>query len=183
MAQVAGRVADVVSHAARYGARGVSEEGRVNISQRGIDAIKGFEGCVLHVYLDQVGKQTIGVGHLVTDADRFAGRFTNGITEEQAEQLLRADLRWVEAGIADEVHVPLTQSQHDALCSLLFNVGLGPLRGTLGRLLNAGDYAGAGEQFKVWNKATNPVTEKLEVLQVLVDRRARELALWNTTDA
>ncbi|MBP8236036.1 MAG: lysozyme, partial [Rhizorhabdus sp.] len=51
--------------------------------------------------------------------------------------------------------------------SFAYNVGVGALRGsTLLRKLNAGDFAGAAEQFLVWNKAGG------KVLAGLVKRRA-----------
>lgn len=53
--------------------------------------------------------------------------------------------------VANAVTVPLNQNQYDALTSLAYTIGTGAFqRSTLLRRLNAGGYAGAGEQFGVW---------------------------------
>ena len=69
--------------------------------------------------------------------------------------------------------MPLSQSQFDALVSLVFNIGGGAFRkSTLLQKLNAGDYAGASNEFMRWIKA------KGRVLGGLVTRRAAERALF-----
>jgi lysozyme len=53
------------------------------------------------------------------------------------------------------VKVPLSQNQFDALCSFVFNVGTRNFEySTLLQKLNVGNYAGAAEQFKQWDKVT-----------------------------
>jgi lysozyme len=77
------------------------------------------------------------------------------INESLAVQLLRKDLAEVAAGILARVRAPLTQGQFDALCSFVFNVGLGHFgSSTLLKKLNAGDYAGAASEFLRWDKAS-----------------------------
>lgn len=95
------------------------------------------------------------------------------ITQQQADDYLRRDVRQFERAVARQVRVPLTQGQFDALVSFAFNLGEGALaQSTLLRLLNAGDYAGAAAQFDRWNKAGG------RVLPGLVRRRAAERALF-----
>ena len=143
----------------------------MNISQRGLDRIKSHEALRLFAYLDVAGVPTVGFGH--TNGVQLGQR----ITPEQAEAFLRADLAWVERCIADNVRVPLTQSQYDALASLIFNIGAGAFRdSTLLRMLNAGDYEGAAEQFLRWNKAR--VNGVLKVVEGLTTRRAAERAMF-----
>lgn len=64
---------------------------------------------------------TIGYGHTgdVKPDDH--------ITEHQAEELLRFDLSPIEVGV-NNVGIPLTQNQFDALCSACFNLGTGILQ-------------------------------------------------------
>jgi lysozyme len=141
-----------------------------NISKKGIDLIKEFEGEELTAYLCPAGVWTIGVGH--TGDDVKSGLT---ISAAQSEALLRKDLTRFEKGVSRLVKVPLTQHQFDALVSFAFNLGLGALgRSTLLRLLNAGDYEGAADQFKRWNKAGG------RVLAGLVRRRAAEAALFRS---
>jgi lysozyme len=121
----------------------------MRISDAGLRFIKAHEGLRLEAYPDPgTGDKpwTIGYGH--TGPDVVPGL---RITAERAEELLRADVARFEAAVTRLVTVPLSQPQFDALVSFAFNTGEGALaRSTLLRMLNAGDYAGAGEQFDKW---------------------------------
>ena len=95
------------------------------------------------------------------------------ITEEQAEALLRKDIAWVEDAINTKVVVHLNQNQYDALASLIYNIGAGAFsKSTLLKMLNAGDYKGAAEQFLRWNR------QKGKVLNGLTRRRQEERELF-----
>ena len=65
-------------------------------SRRLIDAIKRFEACRLTAYQDSVGVWTIGYGHTkgVKRGDK--------ITQQQADEYLRADLATYEAATFNE---------------------------------------------------------------------------------
>lgn len=121
-----------------------SAAGRAKITQR--------EGNKLKAYTDTVGVLTIGVGH--TSA---AGppKVTKGmtITAAESDAILSRDLTLFEKAVNDAVKVPVTQNQFDALVSLAFNIGTGAFKkSTLVKRLNAGDVAGAGAAFMMWNK-------------------------------
>ena len=99
------------------------------------------------------------------------------ITESAAMELLYATLTQYEDAVTDMVTVPLTQGQFDALVDLAYNIGRTALRNsTLMKLLNEGDYAGAGEQISRWTHGGG------HTLPGLVIRRAEDLALWNSSD-
>lgn len=137
-------------------------------SQKGIDLVKKFEGTVLKVYKDAVGKDTIGIGHLIKSGEHFTT-----LTQQQAEDLLAKDLKQFEVGVTTAVKVALTQNQFDALVSFSFNLGLGNLNSsTLLKKLNAGDYQGAADEFPKWNRASG------RVLQGLTNRRIAERELF-----
>lgn len=139
----------------------------MHTSQKGLDLIKSFEGLRLSAYRCPADIPTIGYG---TTAGVKMG---DTITKERAEELLREDVARFESQVLRLVKVPLTQGQHDALVSFVYNLGAGNLsNSTLLRLLNAGDYAGAAAQFDRWNKAGG------KVLAGLVRRRAAERALF-----
>ena len=141
----------------------------MHTSQKGLDLIKSFEGLRLSAYKDVVGVVTIGYG--TTSGVKMG----DTITKERAEELLREDVARFESQVLRLVKVPLTQGQHDALVSFVYNLGAGNLsNSTLLRLLNAGDYAGAAAQFDRWNKAGG------KVLAGLVRRRAAERALFES---
>jgi spore coat assembly protein SafA len=139
----------------------------MSLSQNGVDLIKGFEGLRLNAYQDSVGVWTIGYGHT-------AGvRPGDHITQAQAEAFLKQDTGWAQQAVRDNVKVPLTQGQFDALTSFTFNLGAGALKGsTLLRELNAGHYATAQKEFGKWVHAGG------QRLEGLVRRRAAEAALF-----
>lgn len=136
-------------------------------SERGLALIRQFEGLRLSAYQDSVGVWTIGYG------TTRGVRRGQAITKAEAEALLRADVQRFELEISRLIKVPVSQNQWDALVSFTYNLGSANLESsTLLRLLNAGDYAVAAEQFPRWNKAGG------KVLKGLVSRRAAERALF-----
>lgn len=139
----------------------------MNISTIGLGLIQEFEGCKLDAYKCPAGIWTIGIGHTkdVKPDDK--------ITESQALELLREDVRWVEKAIDEHVQVKINQNQYDALSAFIFNVGAGAFSlSTLLKKLNAGDYDGAANEFPRWNKAAG------KELPGLTRRRAAEKALF-----
>lgn len=153
---------------------------RMKTSDKGLEMIKLAEGSVLRIYKDQAGLDTIGIGHLLTEDDKKSQRFKDGITEEQAMDLLREDVGKAEQSVARLVKVKLTQNQFDALVDFVFNLGEGALKkSTLLRRLNEGDYAEVPAEFLKWNKVRNPKTGNLEPYKGLTRRRQREADLWN----
>ena len=136
-------------------------------SQKGIDLIKKFEGCRLEAYKCPAGVWTIGYGH--------TKGVQNGqkITQAQAEEFLREDLKIYEQAVEACVKVPLSQNQFDALVSFCYNCGSGALKtSTLLRLLNEGKYSEAGEQCLRWNTAGG------KVLAGLTRRREEEREIF-----
>lgn len=134
-----------------------------------IDFITKEEGCVLHIYRDVAGYPTIGVGHLIRKGEDFS----QGLTQEGAEELLRKDLLYTAASIMRLITVPLSDNQYSALLSFTFNVGTGALQAsTLRSKLNREEYAGASEEFQKWCWAGG------KKLKALYNRRIRERNLF-----
>ncbi|HBV40215.1 MAG TPA: muraminidase [Erwinia sp.] len=143
----------------------------MEISRNGIRFIKQEEGEKLTAYRDSRGIFTIGVGHtgLVDNSPIAAGLV---ITAEQSDRLLLADISYVEKSINEEVQVSLTQNQYDALCSLVFNIGVSAFKGsTVLKKINEGDDEGAAEAMLLWKRAG-------QLPEALLPRRKRELALF-----
>lgn len=135
------------------------------------DLIKSFEGLELEAYLCPADIWTIGYGH--------TGNVKEGdsITKAEADELLDKDLQTFRNGVKRLVKVPLNENQFGALVSFAYNLGLGSLQNsTLLKLLNAGDYDGAADQFLRWNKS------KGKVLTGLVRRREAERAVFLTPE-
>ena len=88
------------------------------ISKNGLDLIKHFESLQLKAYKCSANVWTIGYGHTknVKEGDR--------ISQDQANCFLMQDLYSVERAIVRLVKVKLNQNQFDALCSLIFNIGI-----------------------------------------------------------
>ncbi|MFZ5201594.1 lysozyme [Enterobacter kobei] len=141
-------------------------------SEKGIALIKQFEGCKLTAYQDSVGVWTIGYGW-TQPVDGKPIRAGMTIKQETAERLLKTGLVSYESDVSRLVKVGLTQWQFDALVSFTYNLGARSLStSTLLRKLNAGDYAGASDEFLRWNKAGG------KVLNGLTRRREAERALF-----
>jgi lysozyme len=135
--------------------------------------IEQWEGCRLEPYQDVVGVWTIGFGH--TGDDCYAG--CDPISQEQADQLLAADLQNFEDAVNGMVIDATSQQQFDALVSFSYNLGESALRGsTLLRMHNSHDFAGAAGQFGRWNHAGG------RVLEGLTRRRAGEAKVYAEGD-
>jgi GH24 family phage-related lysozyme (muramidase)/LysM repeat protein len=100
------------------------------------------------------------------------------LTQAQEKALMNVELRTHAAAVAQSVKVPLNQNQFDALVSLSYNIGTNGFKGsTVLKRLNSGDYQGAAEAFKMWNKSGGGV------MQGLVNRRNDEVQLFNSGGA
>lgn len=118
-----------------------------HVTQDGIDLIKRFEGFSPAVYICPAGYPTIGYGHLVREAELYE----QGITEAEAEALLRRDVQAAEKAVLRLIDAPLTDGQFDALVSFTFNLGAGALqRSTLRRKVNRQAHSEIPEQFMSW---------------------------------
>jgi len=160
----------------------------MNLSGAGLAMICEFEGyhtalpdggCT--AYLCPAGVVTIGFG--CTEGVKMGDVWTR----EQAEEALRRELATHEAAVNRLVTVDITQGQRDALISFSYNLGTGTLaKSTLLKKLNAGDPAGACDEFAKFNKAKvlNKKSGKFELATVrgLTIRRAKEAAMFASRD-
>ena len=140
----------------------------MEMSNNGINMLKGFEGCRLAAYQDSVGVWTIGYGWTQPVNGVPVGKGMT-ITQETADSLLRSGLVQYEKGVTGLVKVTINQNQFDALVSLTYNIGTNAFKNsTLVKKLNAGDYRGAADQFDVWVNAGG------KRMQGLANRRTKE---------
>ena len=164
------------------------------ISDDGIEELKKMESVEPYVYTCQAGHQTIGVGHKITAHELETGlllidgnavRWIDGLSAEQIDGLMRADLSAAEWAVETYVKVPLTDNQFAALVSLCFNIGPKAFRdSSVVRVLNKGEYHLVPGFMRLWNKITVRVVDVdgmktiKRVSKGLVNRREAEIRLW-----
>lgn len=140
---------------------------RRTINAEGLALVKRAEGCKLKAYICPAGKLTIGYGS--TGAHVKPGMV---ITQAQADELLRSDLRRFEDWVAEHC-APATDNQFSALVSFAFNLGNRALEeSTLRKLHLQRKYDMAQAQFHKWVFAGG------KKLPGLIKRRAAEAELY-----
>lgn len=146
---------------------GFTIPGARQVNAEGLRLIKNYEGFRERAYLCPAGVWTIGYGHTggVNEGDT--------VTREEAERLLRSDLRHAEGAVSRLIRVPLTDNEFSALVSFVYNCGAGALQtSTMRAHLNGGRRLAAADEFWRWCQAGG------RKLPGLVRRRADERALF-----
>lgn len=139
-----------------------------------IDLIKQFEGFRSKAYQDSVGVWTIGYGTTRINGQPVKAGMT--ITEDQALQLVQQEVNKLWSQIESISRVNLNQNQMNALVDFAYNLGFNALKtSTLMKMVNAGDFNGAANQFSRWVYAGG------KVLPGLVKRREAEKQLFITS--
>lgn len=120
-----------------------------HVTEAGLNLIKRFEGFSPTIYICPAGYPTIGYGHVVIAHEQE--QFAAGITQAEAAELLRNDVRIAEKAVLRLISVPLTDGQFDALVSFTFNLGAGALqRSTLRRKVNRGEHESVPAELMKW---------------------------------
>lgn len=125
------------------------------------------EGLRLEAYKCPAGVWTIGYGH--------TGGVKKGdtITKEEADALLKEDLRKYAEEAGKLIKVPVSEGQYIALLDFAYNLGVTQFRySTLLKKLNVGDDAGAASELLKWKYANG------KVLPGLLKRRQDEYKLF-----
>lgn len=151
------------------------------LSQLGVDLLKGIETLRLLPYNDQTGKTitefvdgaTIGYGHLIVTKEEFV-KFKDGITESRAETIFKKDIERELKPVRNLTH-DLNQNQFDALVILVFNIGAPQFRtSSLRKFLedcnSSTNFSTVEEAWKAFNKSQKKIS------QGLINRRNSE---WN----
>lgn len=147
------------------------------IAMAAVAEIAHSEGLRLKAYRCPAGVWTIGWGE--TDGVRPG----DTCSKEQADRWLLEDVTDRAKAIRRMCTVEPSENELGALVSLAYNIGIeGLRRSTVLRQHNAGNRQAAARAFALWNKARNPRTGQLEVLDGLTARRAREAAMYLTPD-
>lgn len=159
----------------------------MQLSKEGLKFLEQVEGKSYIVYPDSEGYPTVGIGHKLTkkelrnnvikafreDMTGYSVYFNKPLTDTEIYDILRADTFIASKAVNDGVAVDLSQNQYDALVSFVFNTGITAFRNsTLLKVLNSGDYLKVPTQLIRWVFANH------KVVNGLVNRRTKEIALW-----
>ncbi|WP_375207765.1 lysozyme [Hyphococcus sp.] len=152
--------------------QGATATSELRINDAGLQIIKDSEGLRLEAY-EAGGEWLIGYGH------RRTAQAGMTITEQEAEQLLREDVRASEDTVRRLVTVPVNENQFSAMVSLAYNLGeSGFSRTAVLERINAGDYDGAADGFLVHDRMR--VNGELQSVPHLTERRQKERDLFLT---
>ncbi len=147
------------------------------VSPATINLVKQYEGFRSNAYIDTSGYPVIGYGQSKIDGRKV--RMGLRISRAKADAELVKQLYHIQRLVESKVKVKLNPNQLGALTSLVYNAGLRVVtNSTLVRKLNAGNYAGAADEFLRWNKANQG--GRLVPLAGLTKRRRAERQLFLT---
>jgi lysozyme len=148
----------------------------MNISKEGIDFICQFEGFRSQPYQDSVGVWTIGYGTTMYPNGLRVTQNDREITEDEGKTYLQHHIEHRVIHAITELPVTLKQNQIDALCSFIYNLGIGSFeRSTLRKdIIQGADKAKIKADFGMWVKAGG------NILPGLIKRRNAEADLYNS---
>ena len=143
------------------------------------DTKKSYQDGTFFIHDDGAQYPTIGYGHKIRSNE--LEKFKNGISENEAENLLRNDLNNVENDLNQIIQVPLSQNKVDALASFIFNVGAGSnVRNSntinmINKNLEFNPISGKTleSEFKEWNTSNGVFKNALK------DRREKEWEIYS----
>lgn len=141
-------------------------------STNGIQVLHYFESCKLKAYPDPgTGGEPFTIGWGDTGPDVVHGLV---ITQDEADARFANRMRnEFEPNVLARISVPMNQGQFDGMVCLIYNIGVTAFNNsTLRKKFNAGDVAGAADQFAAWNRSGG------RVMLGLRRRRASEKALF-----
>jgi lysozyme len=146
----------------------------MQISQRGLDLIKRFEGFRSKPYLCPAGVPTIGYGSTYYENGAKVKLSDKPISEEWAEELLKKTVVHYERGVDAMTQNNINQNQFDALVSFAYNTGLVNYKNsTLLKRVNANpNDPDIEKQFMRWVRAGG------KVIKGLITRRQEEARLY-----
>lgn len=164
------------------------------LSESGMAFLADWEGIKLKPYLDQAGKPTIGIGHLLNAKEVESGKlligedligWEQGITKQHAYDLLRQDLERFEEVVNDKMTgVELKQHQYDALVIYAFNIGVSAFKhsSSVPEMIRNKNEQGAMRIWRLWNKIRTKKIGGLAESRGLTRRREAEIQIYLKAD-
>lgn len=149
----------------------------MELSQKGLNRIKKWEGFSSKPYLCPAGIPTIGYGNTLYEDKSKVTLKDNPITEERATELLKSVIKNFEKGVITSVTSSINQNQFDSLVDFSYNLGLGNLKSsTLLKKVNKDpNDKSIWEEFLKWDKCNG------KVLEGLLARRTEEATIYFLT--
>ena len=142
----------------------------LEMSDKGVELVKQYEGYHATPYVCPGGKLTIGYGHVILKGEKYSN-----LNKAQATALLKKDLAKYERDVNSLINVKLTQEQYDALVSFTYNLGPGALQKSgLRKKVNGGQHKAVPAEFLKWSRC------KKKILPGLVKRRKAEAQLYQS---
>lgn len=158
----------------------------MRLSSNGLAFLTHEEGVRTSQYLDNAGRPTIGIGHLLLPGELSSGSLSingvmvpwkAGITLQQAQDLFAQDCAPRLNALSQILTCPLNDNETAAAFSLYFNAQP-PAGASVWGIINGGDWTDLETHWKAW---CHDKQDGVEVVDPeLVGRRAREWDLWNT---
>ena len=84
------------------------------------------EGCVKKIYLDHLGKKTVGIGHLCQEGDpEFWKSIGTEVSQDRVDELFGKDIAWTMADCRDIVPEfdDMPREVRLILANMIFNMG------------------------------------------------------------
>jgi lysozyme len=84
------------------------------------------EGCVKKIYLDHLGKKTVGIGHLCQEGDpEFWKSIGTEVAQDRVDELFGKDIAWTMADCRDIVPKfdDMPREVRLILANMIFNMG------------------------------------------------------------
>ena len=84
------------------------------------------EGCVKKIYLDHLGKKTVGIGHLCQEGDpEFWKSIGTEVSQDRVDELFGKDIAWTMADCRDIVPKfdDMPREIRLILANMIFNMG------------------------------------------------------------
>ena len=84
------------------------------------------EGCVKKIYLDHLGKKTVGIGHLCQEGDpEFWKSIGTEVSQDRVDELFGKDIAWTMADCRDIVPKfdDMPREVRLILANMIFNMG------------------------------------------------------------
>ena len=144
------------------------------LSLKGFELIKRFEGLQLKPYRCPAGIPTIGYGNTYYPNGKKVQLTDEPITQSIADKLLESLLPPYEKAVDSFCRDDINQNQFDALVSFAYNLGVGNLqKSTLIKKVNLNPKdVSIADEFLKWNKSNGTV------LKGLTTRRQAEADLY-----